>query len=76
MGFYTTRYVTAETRKLAEFKAVEHIQNDDKLNQVVLNAPDNPPLINAEEVLELESFEEINPPGTGYSFYRYNDDVN
>jgi hypothetical protein len=75
MGFYTTRYVQAENKEIAELKAVEHIQNDDKLNQVVLNAPDNPPLINSEEVLELDSFKGINPPGAGYSFYRYGDDV-
>lgn len=76
MGFYTTRYIGAESKELAEFKVVELIQNDDKLNQLVLNAPDNPPLLHAEEVLELESFEGINPPGTEYSFYRYDDKMN
>jgi hypothetical protein len=76
MGFYTTRHIGAENKELAVFKAVEHIQNDDKLTQIVLNAPDNPPLLYAEEVLELESFEGVNPPGTGYSFYRYADKAN
>ena len=74
MGFYTTRYVEAENEGLAESKAVALIQNDDKLGQVVLNAPDNPPVLYAEEILELENFEGVNPPGAEYSFYRYADE--
>ena len=69
MGFYTTRYVEAEDAALAEFKAAELIQNDDELNKTVFNTPDNPPVLFAEEITELESFKGINVPGGGYSLY-------
>ena len=75
MGFYTTQYVEAENQGIAERKAVELIQNDEKLNQVVLNDPDNPPVLSAEKVLKLDSFEGVNHHGAGYSFYRYADDT-
>ena len=75
MGFYTVRYVEAENEEMAECKAVEIIQNDEKLNQVVLNDPDNPPVLSADEVLELENVEGVNHHEAGYSFYRYADDA-
>lgn len=74
MGFYATRYVEAENEGLAESKAVALIQCDDKLRQVVRDAPDNPPVLHAEEILELANFEGVNPPGAEYSFYRYEDE--
>ena len=76
MGFYTTRHVKAENKESAERKALEHIQNDEKLNQVVLNTAENRPLLHAEQVLELDSFEGVDLSGAGYSFYRYDDDEN
>ena len=75
MGFYTTRYVEAEDSALAEFKAVELIQNDKDLNQNVFNTPENPPMLYAEEILELDSFGDVSPPGCGYSFYRYDQEL-
>jgi hypothetical protein len=69
MGFFTTRYVETESEELAEFKAVELIQNDEELYHEVLNTPENPPMLYAEEIDELESFEKVDPPGGGYSFY-------
>ena len=55
--------------------AVELIQNDKDLNQNVTNTPENPPMLYAEEILELESFGDVNPPGGGYSFYRYDQEL-
>ena len=75
LGFYTTRYVEAEDSALAEFKAVELIQNDKELNQNVINTSENPPMLYAEEISEIESFGDINPPGGGYSFYRYDQEL-
>ena len=75
LGFYTTRYVEAEDSALAEFKAAELIQNDKDLNQNVFNTPENPPMLYAEEILELDSFGDVNPPGGGYSFYRYDQEL-
>ena len=60
---------------MAEFKAVELIQNDNDLNQSLFNTHENPPMLYAEEITELESFEGINPPGGGYSFYHYDEEL-
>jgi hypothetical protein len=70
LGFYTTRYVEAEDSNLAEFNAVEIIRNDAELNETLKNSDDNPPMLLAEEITELKNFGEVDPPGSGYSFYR------
>ena len=48
LGFYTTKYVEAESEDLAEFKAAKLIQNDYELNRAVQNSADNPPIIFAD----------------------------
>ena len=69
MGFYTTRWVEASSPKEAEIVAIEMIKNDQELSEAIINEKDNPPMLYAEEILEIESFEGVNPPGTGYTFY-------
>ena len=68
-GFYTTRYIEAKNPEEAELKAVETIKNDRELIDAVKNERSNPPMIYLEELYELESFEGLNSPETGYSFY-------
>ena len=72
-GFYTTRFVEAEDSKEAENIAVEIIKNDNKLKPSVLNEKSNPPKIYVEEIVELDSFDDIKTPGGGYTFYPEND---
>ena len=69
MGFYTTRWVEASTPEEAENAAIELIKNDQDLKSVVKNEKDNPPMLYAEEILEIENFNKVTPPGTGYTFY-------
>ena len=68
-GFYTTRYIEAENLEEAELKAVETIKSDKKLIDSVKNERTDAPMIYLEEISELETFENVNPPGTGYTFY-------
>ena len=68
-GFYTTRYIEAENPEEAELKAVEAIKSDKKLIESVKNYRADAPMIYLEEISELETFENVKPPGSGYSFY-------
>jgi hypothetical protein len=72
MGFYTTRYVEAEDKQVAELKAVELIKSDDGLKQGVLNTLEDPPMLYAEEIVELENSDGIVLPGAGHTWYEYN----
>jgi hypothetical protein len=74
MGFYTTRFVEAETPEGAEDLAVQQIRGDDKLRKTVINDKSDPPMIYAEEIIMLETFEGIKLPGTGYTFF-YDDET-
>lgn len=74
MGFYTTRFVEAETPEKAEDLAVRQIRGDDKLRKAVINDKSDPPMIYAEEIEMLETFEGIKLPGTGYTFF-YDDET-
>ena len=74
MGFYTTRFVEAETPEKAEDLAVQQVRGDDKLRKTVINDKSDPPMIYAEEIVMLETFEGIKLPGTGYTFF-YDDET-
>jgi hypothetical protein len=69
MGFYTTRFDQAETPEEAEDLAVKLIRGDNKLREAVINDKSDPPMIYAEEVVVVETFEGNKPPGGGYCFY-------
>lgn len=74
MGFYTTRYLEGDTPELAEDCAVQLIREDPKLRGSVINDKDDPPMIHVEEVVLLRTFEGTEPPGSGYTFYIYDDE--
>ena len=68
MGFFTTRFVEASERDEAERRAIELVQAN--LQEIMLNAPDDPPTFYVEEVIELARFPvDVHPPGTGYTWY-------
>lgn len=73
MGFYTTRYLEADTPELAEEFAVQLIRADAKLREAVVNDKSDPPMIHAEEVILLQTFEGTEPPGSGYTYF-YDDE--
>jgi hypothetical protein len=73
LGFITTRWVEARTEAEAEKSAIELIRNDPQLKDTVLNKKDDQPMLYAEEIVEIKSFEGVNPPGAGYGFYPQED---
>ncbi len=67
LGFYTTRYVEANNAQEAELAAVQLIRDDPEL-QGVLNERSDPPMIYAEEIIEVTVLDSkyVN---AGYTFY-------
>ncbi len=68
-GFYTTRFVEAQSEEEAELAVVNLLRNDPRLVQAVMNEKIDPPMMYAEEITELKSFGEYQVPGTGFSFF-------
>lgn len=69
VGFYTTRYAEAQDEEAAEYVVMDMLREDPKLAKGVLNDKSDPPMMYAEEVEEIESFEGLRLPGTGFVFY-------
>jgi hypothetical protein len=69
LGFYTTRYVEAQNEEAAEYVVMDMLRGDRKLAKGVLNDKSDPPMMYAEEVEEIDSFEGFPLPGTGFAFY-------
>lgn len=67
LGFFTTRFVTAMDRNTAKRLAIESVLNLPNLLNLAVNIEQDPPLIDAEEVEELDSSDDSTD--TGLSFY-------
>ena len=67
--FYTTRFVEAQDDHEAEEKAISTLRNDPTLRDRVLNDKSDAPMLFVEEIAELDSFDGVTLPGTGFSFY-------
>jgi hypothetical protein len=70
MGFYTTIYLEASNPDEAEFAAADLLRVDAKLRPLALNAPNDPPAMLVEEIVELQSFDGCKLPRTGFTFYK------
>jgi hypothetical protein len=68
-GFYTTRFVEAVDESEAERCAVEYLRQEDRLRGSVLNDPSDPPMIFAEEIDEVPSFDAVEDRSPGLAFY-------
>ena len=68
-GFYTTRCVVAANPAGAERQAIDLIRQDSKLRRSVKNSPANPPLMFTLDIVEVDTFAPLKPPGTGYLFF-------
>ncbi len=69
LGFYTTRFVEAQNEEDAEERAIVLLRDDSKLRSGVLNEQSDSPVMFAEEIVELKSFDGLKTPGTGFTFY-------
>jgi hypothetical protein len=59
-GFYTTRFVEASNPDEAELKAVESLRQWNEIKSLLENEKNDPPMLYADEILELETFEGVN----------------
>ena len=73
MGFYTERYVVAGDLREAELAAVQLLRGDPKLQQA-LNEKDDPPMIYAEGIIEVEPGD-IPDVAPGLAFYAEDEDA-
>lgn len=67
-GFYTTRFVYANSPNEASERAKKLVR--DELDRFILNAPDEPVTVSAEEVyVDPDVLPDGGPPGSGFTWY-------
>jgi hypothetical protein len=68
-GFYTTRFAEAHDEAEAERPVVEAFRQEGQLRGRVLNDRSDPPMLFAEEIVEIASFESVENRKPGLAFY-------
>ncbi len=72
LGFFTTRFVRANSVNEAELLAVDLIKADTWLQKSTLNSKDDPPMLFADEIDEVEGIPEDSD--SGFCFYSAKED--
>jgi hypothetical protein len=67
MGFYVSRVVDAQNPNEAELAAVDLVREDSRLKGNVLNERDDPPMLYAEEIEEIEESDTEKNVNTGFA---------
>ena len=67
-GFFTTRYIEADSPEQAEIRAVQLIRQDKLIKSAAKNEGSRP-MIYVDSITELKSFEGSRRPGTRYRFF-------
>jgi hypothetical protein len=68
-GFYTIRFVEAIDPAAAENSAVQMIRETPGLRDLVRNTSDDPPVMDVDQIVELESFDGIEHREPGFVWY-------
>ena len=68
LGFFTTRWVEADGPEAASNTALNMVRQE-LARRRLENEPSDPPLLTVTEVNELKSFDEVIPPGEGFTFF-------
>lgn len=68
-GLYITRFVEANTPDEAELKAVNSIRKREDIKPMLRNALDASPMLFAEEIEEIETFEGMENLEQGIAWY-------
>ena len=69
MGFYTARFVEAKDAVEAAKRAVQMIREFDEFKTKIRNEDRDPPVVVAEEIEEIETFDDIDSLEPGLAFY-------
>jgi len=70
-GFIALKLVEADDPKKAEFAAVQMLRDDQGLREMVRNEPNDPPVMDLEEIAEVDSFDSF-PTQPGLIWYELN----
>jgi hypothetical protein len=68
-GFFTNVFIEAFTPMDAEERAIQVIREDPSLAEMRLNTDDDPVVLSAEEIHEIDSFEGLTTPRDAYYLY-------
>lgn len=68
-GFVTLRFLEAADAKAAENAAVDAIRRTEGLRAIVRNPSDDPPIMDVTEIVELESFDDVETLEPGFVWY-------
>jgi hypothetical protein len=71
-GFFTNRFVEADDESSAESLAVEQLRKKPALREMVRNAPEDPPRIHLQKIVELRSFDGLPTLDQGLVWYPEN----
>jgi hypothetical protein len=74
VGFWTTRYVEAQSSSDAAGTAVDLVLADELLAKTVDAEWGGRPIVRADKVEELSTFDNISAPGVGYTFFEESDE--
>jgi hypothetical protein len=74
-GFYTKRFVEAKDREEAEYKVMDIMRSTKGLQEITKNEKNEPPLMYAEEITEIKSFNGIETLEPGLVWYREDNTV-
>ncbi|MFC1567746.1 hypothetical protein ACFL3K_00900 [Pseudomonadota bacterium] len=66
-GFHTTRFIEAKDYIAAKMRAMELVVEE--LDQVVFHNPDGAPEIEVPQLIEVESFDDHDVPGSGFTWH-------
>ena len=69
LGFYTTAFVEGQDEGEAGERAIDLVRDDLEFRRSVLNEQSDSPMMFADEIHELESFDGLNLPRTGFAFF-------
>ena len=69
-GFYSNCFVEAESKRVAEYIAVRLVRDAEKLDDLACNRIDEPPVIYAEDITEIDSFESCRSDSQRLLWYR------
>lgn len=68
LGFFTTRFVEAKDEPGAENLAMDILRRE--LKPLVQNEESNSPMMFVETIEEIDSFPDLDLPGTGFVWYQ------
>lgn len=69
-GFFTVRFIEATDAAAAENQAVEMIREAEPLRELVRNTPDDPPIMDVTQIVELECLDGTEDQEPGFIWYK------